>query len=416
MGDREYSYGIVLSGGGARGAYEAGVIHYMRTALPLPARTRAFQIYCGSSVGSINICSIASRAENPESQGVALRKAWESLRQENIYRRDMTALGKMVVTSFAGIAGNILRKPKADGEFRGLHFRGLVDTAPLGKFLQRTIDWDRMHNNIRRKLIHGLSLTLTNMRSGQLEFFIEKHEDTYYHGNYPARLGPLNWRHIMGSAAIPILFPAIEINGTYYADGGLRLNTPMSPAIHMGADRILVIGMHDPHEAAEAPLSENSAPQSPPMLGEIIGKILSSIFLDRLDFDLRQMRRINHVIEWGEKVYGADFLHKINAMLLREGIKGDVASRGLKRLEVLAISPTQDVRELFADVINSPKGQNGFSAFEKMLLKILDVDYSRGQEFLSYFLFLHDYLVALTHLGYEDAKKKHDELTEFLSK
>lgn len=408
-------YAIVLSGGGARGAYEAGVMHYIRTALPKRARNQAFQIYCGSSVGAINTCSLASRAENPESQGTQLRAAWDNLRQENIYRRDMAALSKLLVNSFAGMASNIFRKPKTDGEESGIHFHGLVDTSPLEKFLQRMIAWDQLKLNVDRKIVHGVSVTLTNMDSGQLEFFIHKHPSVEYHGDYPVRFLPLHWKHVMGSAAIPILFPAVEINQTYYADGGLRLNTPMSPAIHMGADRLLVIGMHDSQEGSQGEIEVTAPRLAPPTLGEIIGKILNSIFLDRLDHDLRQMQRINNIIDWSEKEYGLDYLPRVNKMLQREGIKGDVASRGLRRLSVLQVSPTVDVREIFLDVLLSPKGQAAFSSYEKFLLKMLDVDMHRGQEFLSYFLFLNDYLKALTQLGYEDAKKKHDQLTEFLS-
>lgn len=409
-------YGIVLSGGGARGAYEAGVIHYLRTGLPNPARTRPFQIYCGSSVGAINTCYLAAHAENPEAQGAGLRKAWEELRQEHIYRRDSLAVGKLVFSSVAGITANMFRKPKTDGTAAGIHFRGLVDTSPLPRMLRRMIPWQRLHDNVERGLLHGVSVTLTNMQNGRLEFFIHKHPTVDYFGHYPVCYGPLEWKHVMASAAIPILFPPVEIDGIYYADGGLRLNTPMSPAIHMGADRVLVIGNHDPHEAADAPAEGGvRRKQSPPTLGEIIGKILNAIFLDRLDYDLKQMDRINQIINWAEQVYGGDFLDQVNAMLRKKGITGDVASRGLKRLSTLSISPSEDVREIFDRACKGPQGLSGFSAFEKMLLKLLDVDMHRGQEFLSYFLFLPDYLKALTALGYTDAKASHDRLVEFLT-
>ncbi|MBI2345666.1 MAG: patatin-like phospholipase family protein [Deltaproteobacteria bacterium] len=409
-------YALVLSGGGARGAYEAGVVHYMRTALPAPVRDRSFQLLCGSSVGGINTCFLASHAENPRAQGELIRKTWEMLRQEEIYRRDVAAVSRLFFRSFAGISLNIFRKPPTEAVHeKGIHFHGLVDTEPFPRFLKRIVNWERIGSNIARRLLHGVSLTLTNMQSGQLEFFIHKHPEVPYTGDYPVHFVELTWRHAMGGAAIPILFPPVEIGGTHYADGGLRLNTPMSPAIHMGADRVVVIGMHDPAEAAQSRRVAADGPHPPPTLGEILGKILSSIFLDRLDYDLKQMRRINRIVEWGEKVYGPKFLAEINRMLVREGIVGDVASRGLKRLEVLSIFPSRDIRQLFAECISGPGGLSGFSAFEKVLLRLLDVDMHRGQEFLSYFLFLPPYIKALVELGYEDAKKRHDELIAFLS-
>lgn len=408
-------YGIVLSGGGARGAYEAGIMHYIRSALPKAIRTRPFHLYCGSSVGAVNATVLASRAQNPQGQGDQLRRGWEQMRQEDIYRRDTAAIARLVGTSLAGITLNLFRKPDPATSDKGIHFHGLVDTSPFPKFLRRLVDWKQMHANVQSKLVHGISVTLTNMLSGRLEFFVDKHDTTAYTGTYPVRFGVLDWRHVMGSAAIPILFPPVQIDGTYYADGGLRLNTPMSPAIHMGADRVLVVGMHERGEAADAPISEQTEAQKAPTLGEIIGKILNSIFLDRLDYDLKQMERINNIIQWGETVYGADFLTQINRMLRDQDIRGDVASRGLKRLEVLSISPSRDVRDIFAEVLRGPQGLSGFSPFEKMLLKLLDVDMHRGQEFLSFFLFLPDYLKALTQLGYDDAKRQHDALAEFLA-
>ncbi|MBI4366090.1 MAG: patatin-like phospholipase family protein [Deltaproteobacteria bacterium] len=409
------TYALVLSGGGARGAYEAGVIHYLRTMLPSPARERAFQVLCGSSVGGINTCFLAAHAENPRTQGERIRKTWEQVRQEDLYRRDLSAISRLFFHSFAGVSLNFFRRPQTGETEKGIHFHGLVDTSPFPKFLQRIVAWDRIKNNITRGILRGVSLTLTNMHTGQLEFFVQKHPTVPYTGEYAVRFVDLNWRHAMAGAAIPVLFPPVEVDGAFYADGGLRLNTPLSPAIHLGADRVVVVGMHDPAESATARRLESGEKHPPPTLGEILGKILSSIFLDRLDYDLKQMRRINRIIDWAERCYGDKFLSQVNQMLLREGIVGDVASRGLKRLSTFSIFPSRDVRRLFAECISAPGGLAGFSAFEKVLLRLLDVDMHRGQEFLSYFLFLPNYIRALLELGYEDARRKHDELTAFLS-
>lgn len=424
MTKKNLTYGVVLSGGGARGAYEAGVMHYIRSALPASARERALHIYSGSSVGGLNACFLAAYADRPLEQGTYLRKAWDQVRQEQIYRRDLAAIGRLMTRSVAGITLNMFRRAKLDEENSSIHFRGLVDTSPFPKFLQRTVAWKRMHEMIERKIVHGVSITLTNMKNSRMEFFIHKHPTVPYTGNYFVRYGELDWRHVMAGAAIPVIFPPVEIDGIYYADGGLRQNTPMSPAIHMGADRVLVIGMHDPKltsltanpHGIEVPRPKKKVGTlTPPALGEIFGTILSSIFLDRLDYDLKQMERINRVIDWAEKVYGGDFLDRINQWLKKEGIEGDVASRGLKRLKVCAISPSRDICELFGSVMRRPGVVRSFSAFEKMLFKILDIDLYRGQEFLTYFMFLPEYLRELIQLGFDDAKSRHDELVEFLT-
>lgn len=408
-----HTFGLVLSGGGARGAYEAGVMHFIRSGLPKQFRTHAFALYCGSSVGAINACVLASRAEQLETQGIALRQGWEQLRQQDIYKRNVSAIGKFVGTSVLGIAMNLFRRAKTESDPAGIHFRGLVDTSPFPKFLQRMVQWKKLTDNINRRIVHGVSVTLTNMHTGKLEFVIQKNQGVPYSGNYLVRFEPIRWQHVMGSAAIPVLFPPVNIDGTYYSDGGMRLNTPMSPAIHMGADRVMVIGMHAPNEKGSGTEVHDDKPHTAPTLGEIIGKMLNSVFLDRLDYDLKQMDRINNVIDWAEQVYGADFLDKVNAHLRTNKITGDVASRGLKRLKVFPISPSRNVCDVFSEVVESGHGISEFSAFEKMLLKFLDVDMHRGQEFLSYFLFHPNYIRALLELGYNDAKAKQDQIIAF---
>src|SRR3990167_5295478 len=226
---------LVLSGGGARGAYEAGIIHYIRTKLP-PAISRRinFDILCGSSVGAINVCFLGANAHNLEYQGKKAFDLWNDLTQENIYKRGVGPLTKFVSRTMTGVMRNFLSIRANDGSTDGVKkvfFRGLLDTSPLPYFLRKTIPWKQIALNIQNGSMKAMSITTTNVHTGKMELFIDKRPEIHYSGRHPAHFETLDVMHAMASAAIPIFFPAIRIRGNYYCDGGLRLNTPLSPAI-----------------------------------------------------------------------------------------------------------------------------------------------------------------------------------------
>lgn len=408
-------YSLVLAGGGARGAYEAGVIHYLRTQLPPKIAKKRFQIYCGSSVGGINTAFMAALADYPKIQGEELRHVWEGLRQEDIYRRDLMALGRFGVHSAGGALKNIFHRT-ANRPADGTHFSGFFDTSPFPAFLKRIIPWQHLHRCVRDGIVGAVSLTATNLHNGKMELFIDHHSSIMYSGNYTARMGPLQWYHAMASAAIPIMFSPVKIGGIYYSDGGVRSNTPMSPAIHLGADRLLVIGMHNEAEVAEASGATDVGDYPPPTLGEVAGTMLRAMFVDRLDYDLKQLARINQVVQWGCEAFGDNFLEKLNRVPQKSKMVGDIATRGVKAIDVFTIFPSRKIPEVLSESLRSSKRfAKQMSTFEKVIFKVLDIDPFRSNEFLSYFLFVHDYLAALIKLGFDDANSHRDSLIEFLS-
>lgn len=408
-------YALVLAGGGARGAYEAGVMHYLRTQLPPKAAKRRFQIYCGSSVGGINTAFLAALADYPNIQGEELRHVWEGLRQEDIYRRDLMALGRFSVHSVSGAVRNLIRRT-SDKPPSGSHFTGFFDTSPFPAFLKRIIPWQHLHRCVRDGHVGAVSLTATNLHNGKMELFIDHHSSIIYSGNYTARMGPLQWYHAMASAAIPIMFSPVKIAGTYYSDGGVRSNTPMSPAIHLGADRLLVIGMHNEKEIAESSGMPDTGEYPPPALGEVAGMLLRAMFVDRLDYDIKQLKRINQIVEWGRAAFGDNFLEKLNRVPQKEKLMGDIATRGVKNINAFTIFPSRNIPDVLSESLRSSKNfSKQMSAFEKVIFKIVDIDPFRSNEFLSYFLFMHDYLSALIKLGFDDANSRRESLIEFLS-
>lgn len=408
--------GLVLSGGGARGAYEAGVIHYIRTALPTAlAKKHLFDIICGSSVGAINTCFMAATQHQPDFQGRQIFDLWRQLDQDQIYRRGFKGMTNLMTRSMNGLLGNFFGLSKSKTDFlSSTNFTGFLDTAPFLPFMNRVIGWKQISLNIQKGTPHAISVTATNVNTGKMELFIQKNDQVQYTGRHHANYVTMQSCHALASAAIPLLFPAIKIGDYYYCDGGLRLNTPLSPAIQLGADKTLVIGLHHVAERAEAK-SEVAIPkpESPPTMGEIVGQVLKSIFLDRLEYDLEQMKRVNRLLEAGEHSFGKEFLTKINHYL-SDKYSHDVAGHRFRPLQVLKIFPSQDVRQIFAECLSSSSIlKKQLTVTEKLLFKVLDVDLNKGNEFLSFVLFAPAYLKRLLDLGYEDAKSHHDELLAF---
>jgi NTE family protein len=320
--------------------------------------------------------------------------------------------------TLTGVARNAWSRDKGsvNHALKQSTFRGLLDTAPLKPYLRDLIPWQQIPLNIKNGFLKAVTVTATNVHSGEVELFVQKAENIVYSGRYKIHDVPLESVHAIASAAIPILFPSVSIGGQHYCDGGLRLNTPMSPAIQLGADKVLVIGLHHQREKADwHNAGADNLKNTMPTLGELLGQVLKTVFVDRLDYDINQTNRLNLVIETAEHVYGADFLQKMNGALLERSIRRDIALRGLKKLDMYSIFPSQDIREIFRDCLEDAETmKEGLTTFEKWLLRVLDVDLVQGLDFLTFILFIPKYISKLLDLGFEDARHHHDKLVEFL--
>ncbi len=409
--------GLVLSAGGARAAYEAGVLHYIRTGLPKSVATKPFDVLCGSSAGAINTVGLAALAHDPIYQGEQIKNLWLSLTQNNIYKRDFSSTAGFVMNSLVGILRNLTTFSSFDlGRKSGPHLSAFFDTAPLSDHLRRIIPFDLIQKNIDQHHLKAVSITATNTRSGRSELFMQKNTEVEYTGDFVHHLGPLSAEHVMASAAIPVIFPSIKIGKVYYTDGGLRLFTPMAPAIQLGADRIIIIGLRHRPTYKEIVDYDSQEMKHPPSVAEIMGRIMNGIFLDRIQFDLEQIERINKIIEWSQEVFGGDYLNKINRYLKKCEIDGDIAARGLRKLRYVEILPSEFVSALFQRWFNQAKkkGSLEFSSMEKLLTRLLDVNTEGAIELLSYLTFSKEYLKELIDLGYEDAKRQRNRLIELM--
>jgi len=407
---------IVLSAGGARGAYEAGVIYYIRKGLPPKTAQRHFKIKVGTSVGAMNTLAMAALADDTDKQAENIKDLWFSIRQDNVYSRDFSATTHFLGSTIGGIVRNLVTfNPfQLTRRRRGPHFNSFLDTSPLHDFLKKKISWEAIKKNVEEGTVDAVAINATNLRNGRHELFVKRKLECAYQGHYPFHDVELNVQHAMASAAIPIIFPAIKIEGTYYADGGLRLFTPMSPAIQLGADAMVVIGLR--YRSPDYKNLKFKKEMKEPTIALQLGRVLNGLFLDRIEYDMEQLERINSIVETSEKVYGADYLEKLNKKMARDGLKVDIATRGLRRIRAVEIKPSQSISGIFLQWMHKAKKEFKFTSFEKLLVRVLDIDPATGSDLLSYLTFAPGYLQTLFDLGYEDAKRHRNQLIDIMDR
>jgi NTE family protein len=391
--------GFVLSGGGSRGAYEAGIIHYLRTDLARRlGRHVPIDIVTGTSVGAINAAFLAATLGDPETQAQQITAAWRSLRIESLIAlrpKDLLRAMKMM------LGGD--PPPPPPGSFR---YGGLLDTSGLERFVIRSIPWRGIERSIRSGQLQGLSVSATHVGTGHTVVFLQTAEpvprewsrDPFVR-HRAARIGP---RHVLASASIPLLFPAVKIGEEYFTDGGLRQNTPMSPAIRLGADRLLLISLK--YVAAEPKAIQKERVEAYPKPLFLAGKALNALLLDHTEYDLQRMQRINLILEAGHASFGDRFEQMMNHELVR------LRGAPLRRIQAVHIRPSEDIGRIAAHFVRSGRVNVDGVVARKLIQRLAAGEATNESDLLSYLLFDGDYCAELIELGRRDAAKKEDEL------
>ena len=400
---------IVLSGGGARGAYEAGVLRFLFD--DFPARTGLtpqFDIVCGTSVGAIHACYLAGTAEGVEGRGQKLVDIWRDLEVDEVFK---FTPGSIIALPRKLLGARRLAERLRAGQ-RPDRLFGLLDTEPLERLVLDAIPWPNIRRNLRSGLVESVCVAATQIATGQAVVFIEQlgqglppwASQTNIRMQ-PIRLMPV---HALASAAIPLLFPAVRVGSRYYADGGLRLNTPLAPAVRLGANRVLVIGLsHGVRPTvSEALAQQRTAGFGNPMF--LFGKVLNALMLSPLDADLARLHLINEIIENGQEAYGPDFLDRINDVSARRD------GRPLQRITDVTIRPSADVGLLAGDLVRGRKGKMELSSFLRLFMKAFGSDTNLQEaDLLSYLLFDENFTGPLAELGHADAMAREEELIAF---
>jgi NTE family protein len=287
--------GLVLTGGGARGAYQAGALHAL--AEIVDSRSLPFPILAASSAGAINAAYLAAGAPAFVETAGSLFDLWGRLSPDHVFRTDPIALAKSVArwSTDLGLGGWL-------GAGRG---HALLDTTPLHELLKESFDAAAIGRNIAANHVAGLALSTTSYGSGHAVTFFQSKRTIAGWTRATRSLVPatIGLQHVLASSAIPVFFPAECIDGEWYADGSIRLTTPLSPAIALGADRILAITVRaaydvpSPAPAPRAAVAERPAEATPyPPVAQMLGVLLDSLFLDALDLDVELAERINRTL------------------------------------------------------------------------------------------------------------------------
>ena len=389
----------MLSGGGSRGAYEAGIIHYLRTDLAKRmGRHVPIDIVTGTSVGAINAAFLAATMCEPDTQADQLVEAWRSLRIEELIS---LKAGDMVRAARLMFGGEL--PPPPPGSFR---YGGLLDTNGLEKFVIRVIPWRGIERSLKSRAMHAMSVSATHVGTGHTVVFLqcadpvprEWSRDPFVR-HRAARIGP---RHVLASAAIPMLFPSVKIGDDYYTDGGLRQNTPMSPAIRLGADRMLLVSLRHVATPAKEIQRENQMAFPRPLY--LAGKALNALLLDHTEYDLARMQRINLILEAGRASFGDKFESMMNDALV--GLRG----APLRRIQAVHIRPSEDIGRMAAEFAAAGKARVSGLVARRILARLSGGEARHDNDLLSYLLFDGDFAMQLIELGRRDAAKKADEL------
>ena len=399
---------LVLSGGGARGAYEAGVLSFLFESIyPDLPRGFEFDVVSGTSVGAIHAAYVAASAmQKGRERSKGLLETWRSMRLRDVVKIRTTDLINVPLRAL-GLT-RLTRTIEGAGPSDAVG--GLVDLTPLEKAVAHRIPWPALRANLARQRPGALCISCTEVRSGRITVFQDGAlADPKPWANDPnarAVLTEIGASHVRASAAIPFLFPAIRIGDHFYVDGGLRMNTPLTPALRLAADRVLVVALkHAPRTSGGLEEYPEDSITQPAFL---LGKVLNTLLLDQLEYELRKMELVNAWIERGDEVYGEEFLARMNvAVVAQRGI-------GYRKVKASVVRPSEDVGRLAARCRQKTGGRElGVlpALLTRMLLRGVPEDEA---DLLSYLYFDAHFTADLVELGREDARRSRQEILELL--
>lgn len=370
---------LVVSGGGARAAYEVGVLKAVRQLAQQPQRS-PFSIYCGVSGGALNAASLALACEDFGAGVEALESFWSNLHAGDVYRADAWGV--------AASGGRWLAALSAGWMF-DVAPRGLLDSRPLKRLLTEQLDFQRLERAIASHSLRALSITCSGYASGQCVSFFQGRADLEPWQRVQ-RVGAhvsLNVRHVMASMAVPFMFSAVKLHREYFGDGAMRELAPLSPAVRLGADRIFVIGTG--RMAAED--GARSSSKRYPSLADTAGHVLSGIYVDSLSADIERMGQINRLAA-----------HIPAEIRQKEGLPW-------QPIELMVMQPSERL-----DVIAANMAADLPWAV-RMMLRGMGAGDDAGGAFASYLLFEASYVRTLIDLGYRDAMARSGEIASFLN-
>lgn len=375
FGDRNRRSALLLSGGGARAAYQVGVLKAIAELTPKGSKN-PFPIICGTSAGSINTVALASNASNFHLGVKKLIRVWSNFELHHVFYADAKNLFKRIGHwAWSQLGPGTWHKGPSS----------LLDNQPLRELLNQYIDFEKIDQSIERGELHAYCLTACSYTSGESTTFYDgsaKIQD-WARTHREGMRKKMRIDHLMASSAIPVIFPSVELDEEHFGDGSMRQISPISPALHLGAEKILIIGLRMEREPGSP-----QAPELRPSLGQISGYVLDTLFLNSLQSDIERMERMNRT--------------------LRES--KSVNSEQLKIVEHFVINPSEDIANIaMKHFLELPKSF-------RIALKFLGMAKANSRRFISYLMFTKTFCQELIDLGYNDALARREEIIEFLAK
>ena len=370
-----FTLGLLLPGGGARGAYQAGALNAI--AEIVSGDHNPFPVIAGVSVGAINAVALAARADAFKQGVKEISDFWHRLHSSDVFRTDFLSIslrGLHWVVSLTPIASLGIPNPHS-----------LLDNTPLRRLISDNIDFPRIEPAIGSGMLKSISVTASSYDRGRAVTFFQGANDiaNWSRARRDGIATTLTADHVLAAAALPFVFPAQRIGNEHFGDGSLRLTSPLSPAIHTGANRILVIAVRDRNPDAR-PTAEQARY---PSLGAISGNMLDIIFMDNVDADIERTRRIDRTLSLISH-------QKQNETPLRD-------------IDVMVLEPSQDIRTI------ARRHANAMPSTIRMLMRRLGL-WGRDWRLPSYLMFEPSYCAALIDLGYHDTMARSAELSRFL--
>lgn len=366
--------GLILTGGGARAAYQVGVLKAISELLPRGA-PNPFPVITGTSAGAVSAIVLAAHASHFRRSVRAIEQVWRNFKVSHVIRADaLSMLRAGLHWVLALMTGGWLVAPP----------HAVFDNAPLWALLRKYMDFDAIPRSLYRRHLHGVAICSTSYAEAEsVAFFQAQSEVQPWQRAFRKGLRTgLTLDHLMASMAIPFLFRSVSIDGQYYGDGAMRQTAPLSAALHLGADRLLVIGVRDPK--GKGPIVRK--PFLEPTFGQMFGFMLDTLFMDQVVADIERMNSINDSI-------GAP-----------NGVE-----RRMRRIESLVITPSREIGEI------ARRHQREMPIALRALLRTLGAQGNGGQQLMSYMLFERAFTRELIALGYADAMHRCDELRDFLN-
>jgi NTE family protein len=382
-----------------------GVVRYvLEDVARALGRDVPIDVISGTSAGSINAVMLAAHADKPAARGAMLAQRWADLELEDVVR--------LSPKGFLPIVGRMFGRA-ARGNTRPGRRGGMFDPSGIERIVRDAVPFGAIGEHMRAGRIAAVSISTTHVASGRTVVFVQRREGGAPHWGSDrtmvVRAAQIEAEHALASAAVPLLFPAVEIEGQFYCDGGLRQNVPLSPARRLGAEGLIVINPRYIREESPPPAVAQAREQSYPDPFFVLGKAMNALLLDRIENDIRRLQKLNAVLDAGTRRFGPGFVRALNDELGRGG------ESSLRPLDVVYIRASDDIGVLAAEYVRSPEFAKRVRGLLGRFMRRV-VEGESEADFLSYVMFDGPFAGRLIEIGRRDARARHDELVAYFGK